>query len=103
MDVVHLAFSPDRKRLYIGGHDVVVVDVTNPSDPSAQRRLRARPCEYGMGRFRGWLEAHRRGVGDRLKIYDEDTLELIEEKILEGDAMFAPFPLPRRPVENASQ
>ena len=35
--------------------------------------------------------------------YDGDTLELIQEKILEGDSMFAAFPLPRRLVEGASQ
>ena len=74
------------------------------------RRILAHKEGFERGRANtGWVASEDGsklivgGVGDRLKIYDEDTLELIEEKILEGDAMFAPFPLPRRPVENASQ
>ena len=103
LDIVHLAFSPDRKRLYIGGHDVVVVDMET-------HRILAHKEGFERGRANtGWVASEDGsklivgGVGDRLKIYDGNTLELIEEKILEGDAMFAPFPLPRRLVESASQ
>ena len=102
-DVVHIAFSPDRKRLYLGGHDVVAVDMET-------RQILAYKEGFERGRSNtGWVASEDGsklivgGVGDRLKIYDGDTFELLKEKILEGDAMFAPFPLPRHLVENASQ
>ena len=103
LDVTYLTFSPDRKRLYLGGHDAVVVDVET-------RRILAHKEGFERGRTNtGWVASEDGsklivgGVGDRLKIYDGDTLELIKEKILEGDAMFAPFPLPRHLVESSSQ
>ena len=49
LDIVHLAFSPDRKRLYLGGHDVVVVDVET-------RRILAYKEGFERGRTNtGWV------------------------------------------------
>lgn len=103
LDVTYLGLSPDGKRAYLGGHDLAVVDMET-------HRILAHKEGFERGRANtGWIASEDGsklivgGVGDRIKVYDGDTLELLEEKILEGDSMFAPFPLPRRLVESASQ
>ena len=103
MNLSQVALSPDGKRAYIGGNDLVVVDMET-------HRILARREGFERGRANtGWIvsadgtKLYVGGVGDRIKIYDGSSLELLEEKVLAGDSMFAPIPLPRSLIEGTSQ
>lgn len=89
-----LAFSPDKKRVYAGISDMVIVDM------ETKRVLRHKEG-FERGRANNSLivshdgtKLYVSGVGDTVWIYDAETLELIKTVYAGGDFMLPPVEVP---------
>ncbi|HXV60182.1 MAG TPA: hypothetical protein VEK15_05775, partial [Vicinamibacteria bacterium] len=95
MNVAHIALSPDGRTAYLGGMDLVAVDMRS-------HRILKRKEGIERGRTNtSWIvsgdgtKLYVSGVGAGMKIYDTASLELIEEISFGADVLFAPIVLPR--------
>lgn len=90
-----VAVAPDGTMAYLGGKDLASVDLEG-------HRLVKHVEQIERGRTNNkWIVSYDGkklyvlGVGDQIKIYDTETLELAETVDLGADIMFAPIAVPR--------